>query len=100
MTYRKFCLANETTDRIVTYIPLPLGARRWPGGSRPMRQCPRSPAGPKMEATEALLSRVVAHRLDAILDGRSLGLGIVDCRLGQLGDPISGCDCFQTRRTA
>jgi hypothetical protein len=44
--------------------------------------------------TEALTPRILVQWLfDAILGGRSLGLGIVDCRFGQLGGPISGCDC-------
>ena len=41
-----------------------------------------------------LSPRVLVQRLfDATpLRGRSLGLGIIDRRLGQLGDPINGCD--------
>jgi hypothetical protein len=46
-----------------------------------------------MRATGALTPRVLVQRLDATLGGRNLGLGIVDRRFGQLGDPISGCDC-------
>ena len=49
----------------------------------------------KIEVTEALTPRVLVQRLfDATLGGRSLGLGLVDCRFGQLGDPIGGCDCI------
>ena len=49
------------------------------------------------EATERkpLTPRVLVQRLFyATLGGRSLGLGIVDRRFGQLGDPINGCDCI------
>ena len=48
----------------------------------------------EIEATEALAPRILVQRFfEAGLGGRSLGLGIVDRRFGQLGDPISGCDC-------
>ena len=47
----------------------------------------------EIEATEALAPRILVQRFfEAGLGGRSLGLGIVDRRFGQLGDPISGCD--------
>jgi hypothetical protein len=50
--------------------------------------------GHKFEATEALTPGVLVQRLfDATLGGCSLSLGIVDRRFGQLGGPISGCDC-------
>ena len=50
---------------------------------------------------EPLTPRVLVQRLfDAGLGGRSLGLGIVDRRFGQLRDPFSGCDCVEARRTA
>jgi hypothetical protein len=50
--------------------------------------------GHKFEATEALTPGVLVQRLfDATLGSRSLGPGIVDRSLGQLGDPISGGDC-------
>jgi hypothetical protein len=49
--------------------------------------------GHNIEATEALTPGVLGQRLfDATLGGRSLSLGIVDRRFGQLGDPINGCD--------
>jgi hypothetical protein len=51
--------------------------------------------GLKIEATGALTPRVLGLRLfDVTLGGRGLGLGIVDRRFGQLGDPIRGCDCI------
>jgi hypothetical protein len=54
-----------------------------------------------LQLHEALTPRILVQWLfDAILGGGSLGLGIVDCRCGQLGGPISGCDCVQARRTA
>jgi hypothetical protein len=36
---------------------------------------------------------VSVQRLCDPLGGRNVGLGVVDRRFGQLGDPISGCDC-------
>jgi hypothetical protein len=46
------------------------------------------------DAGKALTPGVRIQRLyGATLGGRSLSLGILDCRFGQLGDPISGCDC-------
>jgi hypothetical protein len=42
---------------------------------------------------EALTPRLLVQRLFDTLGGRNLGLGIVDRRFGQLGGPISGCDC-------
>ena len=45
-----------------------------------------------------LASGVLVQRLFDTFGGRNLGLGIVDRRFGQLGDPISGCDCVQARR--
>ena len=43
-----------------------------------------------MQLTPGVL---VQWLLVATLGDRSLGLGLLDRRLGQLGDPISGCDC-------
>ena len=52
------------------------------------------PPDPEIEATGALAPRVLVQRFcDATLGGRSFGLGIVDCRFGQLRDPFGGCDC-------
>ena len=42
---------------------------------------------------DALTPRVLVQRLFDTLGGRNLGLGIVDRRFGQLGGPVSGCDC-------
>src|SRR5918993_5215319 len=58
-------------------------------------------AEPGIEATEALVSPVLVQRLvDATLSGRRLGLGLVDRRLGELGNLISGSDAVERRRTS
>jgi Phosphatidylglycerol lysyltransferase, C-terminal len=55
----------------------------------------------QFEAIEALAPHVLGQRLfDAAFGGRSLCLGFVDRRFGQLGDPISGCHCVHAWRTA
>jgi hypothetical protein len=56
--------------------------------------------GPKIEARALTPCVLVQRFLYATLGGRSLGLGVVDRRLGQLGDPINGCDRIYARRTA
>src|SRR5215211_2436720 len=66
---------------------------------------PRGSAGASArhacQAIEPLAPRILVRRLyDATLSGRSLGLGFVDRRFGQLGDAISGCDCVQAWPTA
>jgi hypothetical protein len=43
--------------------------------------------------SDALTPRVLVQRHLDPLCGRNLGLGIFDRRFGQLGGPISGCDC-------
>jgi hypothetical protein len=45
-------------------------------------------------AGRQLTPRVLVQRPFDTLGGRNLGLGIVDRRFGQLGGPISRCDCI------
>jgi hypothetical protein len=50
---------------------------------------------PRLRSLEALTPRVMVQWfVDATFGGCSLGLGIVDRRLGELGDSISGCSCI------
>jgi hypothetical protein len=59
-----------------------------------MRAIHQPPFGTKHKigAIEVLTSRLLVQRLFDALGRCSLGLGILDRRFGQLGNPLSGCD--------
>jgi hypothetical protein len=89
-------LGNHRGCRLWQKTPIHSCSSRDGGDDHPLRSsAPVRAASSAGVADWWICSRVLFQRLfDAsALCGRGLGLGIVDRRLGQLGDPISGCDC-------